>query len=100
MSFGSQEKDFDGTASRGGQQTVALAPYDTFMLSRLTMVLVQVGRPDQALRWADQAAARDPALGWFYNYGKGWAHLLLGDMKRPWMLCYTPISTTPIYSWQ
>ena len=41
-------------------KTVALAPYDTFMLSRLIMVLVQVGRPDQALRWADEAAARDP----------------------------------------
>ena len=42
------------------------------------MVLVQVGRPDQALQWADQAAARDPALGWAYNYGRGWAHLVLG----------------------
>jgi adenylate cyclase len=42
------------------------------------MVLVQVGRPDQALQWADQAAARDPALGWSYNYGRGWAHLVLG----------------------
>ena len=72
-----QEKDFDG-ALAAADKTVALAPYDTFMLSRLIMVLVQVGRPDQALQWADQAAARDPALGWFYNYGKGWAHLVLG----------------------
>ena len=72
-----QEKDFDG-ALAAANKTVALAPYDTFMLSRLTMVLVQVGRPDQALQWADQAAARDPALGWFYNYGRGWAHLVLG----------------------
>jgi adenylate cyclase len=48
------------------------------MLSRLTMVLLQVGRPELALQWADQAAARDPALGWFYNYGRGWAHLVLG----------------------
>ena len=58
-----QEKDFDG-ALAAANKTVALAPYDTFMLSRLMMVLVQVGRPDQALQWADQAAARDPALGW------------------------------------
>ena len=72
-----QEKDFDG-ALAAANKTVALAPYDTFMLSRLMMVLVQVGRPDQALQWADQAAARDPALGWFYNYGRGWAHLVLG----------------------
>jgi tetratricopeptide (TPR) repeat protein len=42
------------------------------------MVLVQVGRPDQALKWAEQAAARDPALGWFYNHRKGWAYLVLG----------------------
>ncbi|MGA8468362.1 MAG: tetratricopeptide repeat protein, partial [Pseudolabrys sp.] len=72
-----QEKDFDG-ALAAADKTVALAPYDAWMLSRLMMVLVQVGRPDQALQWADQAAARDPALGWFYNYGRGWAHLVLG----------------------
>ena len=72
-----QEKDFDG-ALAAANKTVALAPYDTFMLSRLMMVLVQVGRPDQALQWADQAAARDPALGWAYNYGRGWAYLVLG----------------------
>ena len=72
-----QEKDFDG-ALAAADKTVALAPYDTFMLSRLMIVLVQVGRPDQALQWADQAAARDPALGWSYNYGRGWAYLVLG----------------------
>ena len=72
-----QEKDFDG-ALAAANKTVALAPYDTFMLSRLMIVLVQVGRPDQALQWADQAAARDPALGWAYNYGRGWAYLVLG----------------------
>ena len=72
-----QEKDFDG-ALAAADKTVALAPYDAWMLSRLTMVLVQVGRPDQALQWADQAAARDPALGWHYNRGRGWAQLVLG----------------------
>jgi adenylate cyclase len=72
-----QEKDFDG-ALAATDKTVALAPYDTFMLSRLMMVLVQVGRPDQALQWADQVAARDPALVWSFNYGRGWAHLVLG----------------------
>ena len=72
-----QEKDFDG-ALAAANKTVALAPYDTFMLSSLMIVLVQIGRPDQALQWADQAAARDPALGWFYNRGRGWAHLVLG----------------------
>ena len=72
-----QEKDFDG-ALAAADKTVALAPYDAWMLSRLMMVLVQVGRPDQALQWADLAAARDPALGWAYNYGRGWAHLVLG----------------------
>jgi tetratricopeptide (TPR) repeat protein len=48
------------------------------MLSSLMMVLVQAGRPDQALQWADQIAARDPSLGWFYNHRKGWAYLVLG----------------------
>ena len=72
-----QERDFDG-ALAAADKTVALAPYDTFMLSRLMMVLVQAGRPDQALQWADQVAARDPALGWSYNYGRGWAYLVLG----------------------
>jgi adenylate cyclase len=72
-----QEKDFDG-ALAAADNTVALAPYDMFMLSRLMIVLVQAGRPNQALQWADQAAARDPALGWAYNYGRGWAHLALG----------------------
>ena len=72
-----QEKDFDGALS-AANKTVALAPYDTFMLSSLVIALVQIGRPDQALQWADQAAARDPALGWHYNRGRGWAHLVLG----------------------
>jgi TolB-like protein/tetratricopeptide (TPR) repeat protein len=71
------EREFDG-ALAAADKTVAMAPNDTFMLSRLMMVLVQVGRPDQALQWADQAAARDPALGWCYNYGRGWAYLVLG----------------------
>ena len=72
-----QEKDFDG-ALAAANKTVALAPYDTFMLSSLMIALVQIGRPDQALQWADQAAARDPALGWHYNRGRGWAQLVLG----------------------
>jgi adenylate cyclase len=71
-----QEKDFDG-ALAATDKTVALAPYDTFMLSDLMLILVQVGRPDLALQWADRAA-RDPALGWSYNYGRGWAYLVLG----------------------
>jgi tetratricopeptide (TPR) repeat protein len=71
------EGDFDG-ALAAADKTVALAPYDTFMLSRLMMVLVQIGRPDQALQWADQAAARDPALGWSLNRSRGLAYLATG----------------------
>ena len=70
------ERDFDG-ALAAADKTVALAPYDTFMLSRLIMVLLQAGRTDQALQWADQVAARDPALGWSYNHRRGWAYLVL-----------------------
>jgi TolB-like protein/tetratricopeptide (TPR) repeat protein len=72
-----QEKDFDG-ALAAVNTTVALAPYDTFMLSSLMIPLVQIGRPDQALQWADQTAARDPALRWFYSRNRGWAYLVLG----------------------
>jgi adenylate cyclase len=72
-----QEKDFDG-ALAAANKTVALAPYDSFMLSSLSITLVQAGRPDQALQWADQTAARDPALDWFYNHGRGLARLVLG----------------------
>jgi adenylate cyclase len=76
-----QERDFDG-ALVAADKTVALAPSDMFVLSRLMMVLVQVGRPDQALQWADQVAARDQALAWSYNYGKGWAYLVLGRFEE------------------
>ena len=76
-----QEGDFDG-ALAAADNAVALAPYDTFVLSRLMMVLVQAGRPEQALHWADQVATREPALGWSYNYGKGWALLILGQFEE------------------
>jgi adenylate cyclase len=71
-----QERDFDG-ALTAADKAVALSPHDTFMLSSLMIVLVQAGRPDQALQWADQATVRDPALGWSYNRGRGWAHLVM-----------------------
>ena len=70
-----QERDFDG-AFAAANKVVASAPFDMFVLSRLIMVLVQVGRPHEALEWADHVAARDPSLGWSYNYGKGWALLI------------------------
>jgi len=72
-----RERDFDG-ALGAADRAVGLAPYDTFMLSSLMMVLVQAGRSDQALQWADEAASRDPALGWFYNHRRGWAYLVQG----------------------
>jgi adenylate cyclase len=72
-----QEREFDG-ALGSADSAVALAPYDSFMLSSLMIVLVQAGQPDQALQWADKAATRDPALGWFYNHRRGWAYLVLG----------------------
>ena len=73
-----RKRDFDG-ALAAADRAVALAPYDTFMLSSLMMVLVQAGRSDQALQWADRLAARDPALGWFYNHRRGWAYLVQGS---------------------
>ena len=72
-----RERDFEG-ALAAVDRVVALAPYDTFMLTSLMMVLVQAGRPEEALRWAEQVAAQDLALGWFYNHRRGWAYLALG----------------------
>jgi TolB-like protein len=74
-----RKRDFDG-ALAAADRAVALAPCDTFMLSSLMMVLVQAGRADEALKWADQVASRDPALGWFYNHRRGWAHLVQGSI--------------------
>ena len=82
-----QEGEFD-RAFAVVDKTVALSPYDMFMLSDLMIVLVQVGRTDQALQWADQAAQwadpalRNPVLSWSYDYGKGWAYLVLGRFEE------------------
>ena len=76
-----RERDFEG-ALAAADRAVNLAPFDTFMLSSLMMVLVQAGRPDQALQWADQVAARDPALGWFYHHRRGWAYLVLRKFEE------------------
>ena len=76
-----QERDFDG-ALAAADKALALAPYDTFMRSRLAMVVAQVGRPELALQWADQVAALDPALGWSYNYARGWAQFAAGAICR------------------
>jgi TolB-like protein len=76
-----RERDFDGALSAAGS-AVDLAPFDTFMLSSLMMVLVQADRPDQALQWADQIAVQHPALGWFYNHRRGWAYLVLGKFAE------------------
>ena len=46
------------------------------------VVLLQAGRTDQALQWADQVAARDPALGWSYNHRRGWACLARGRFEE------------------
>jgi tetratricopeptide (TPR) repeat protein len=76
-----QETDFEG-AVVALKSAVALAPHDAFMDSSLMMVLVQAGRMDEALQWANKLAARDHALGWFYNHRKGWAHLALGQLSE------------------
>jgi tetratricopeptide (TPR) repeat protein len=74
------ERDFDG-AFAAAEKSLTLAPYDTFMRSRLAMIVLQVGRPELALQWADQVAGLDPALSWSYNYTRGWANLLMGRFE-------------------
>ena len=57
-------------------------------------------RSDQALKWAHQAAARDPALGWFYNHRKVGHIWFLGGLERPRRLSLEPNSMMPTCSWQ
>ena len=75
------EKDFDGAVAEANR-AVALAPYDTFVLSDLMNVLTQAGQPEKALELGDVAAARDPALAWYYNFSRGWAFLVLGQFDK------------------
>lgn len=75
------EKDFEA-ALGAADKALALAPYDMFMRSRLMMVLVQSGEINEALRWAEQVAARDVGLGWSYNYAKGWAQLVDNQLEN------------------
>ena len=75
------ERDFDD-ALAAADKAIALAPYDTFMRSRLAMVVAQVGRPELALQWADEVAALDPALGWSYNYAGAGPICCWEDLER------------------
>ncbi|MQW41745.1 hypothetical protein CN150_31295 [Sinorhizobium meliloti] len=52
------------------------------MLSDLSIILTQAGRPQKASEWLDTAVARDPALGWFSNLGRGLVFLALGQFER------------------
>ena len=76
-----QERDFDG-ALAAAEKALALAPYDTFMRSRLTMVLLQAGETKTARNWIDQIAKQDPALAWSYNYARGWIDLILDRLAE------------------
>jgi Flp pilus assembly protein TadD len=64
------------------EKAKALSPFDAFMLSDLSVVVTQAGQPQKAREWLEIVNARDPALGWFSNYGKGLAFLTVGDFQR------------------
>ena len=81
-----QEKNFDG-ALAAANKTVALAPDDAFMLSSLTIALVQIGRPDQG-RFSGLTRLRRGIRHWVgtttaVGDGRNWYR---GDLERPWML--------------
>jgi TolB-like protein/class 3 adenylate cyclase/tetratricopeptide (TPR) repeat protein len=76
-----QEKNFDGAITEA-ERAKALAPFDAFMLSDLSVVVTQAGQPQKAREWLDTVGGRDPALGWFSNYGKGLAFLATGDFQH------------------
>lgn len=82
MSWSSlQEKKFDGAVAEA-EKAKALAPYDTFMLSDLSIILTQAGQTQKASEWLDTAVVRDPELGWFSNLGRGLVFLALGQYER------------------
>ena len=80
------EREFDG-ALAAADKTVAMAPNDTFMLSRLMMVLVQVGRP-WIRRFSGLTKLRRGIRHWVgatitVGVGRIW---YWGDLERRWML--------------
>jgi len=75
------QKDFDGSQAQM-EAAVAMAPYDAFVLSDTVPLLVQIGEPEKALETADLVESRDPGMSYSYEFGRGWAYLVLGKWDQ------------------
>ncbi len=69
--------DHDGAVAEMNK-AIAAAPYNAFTLTDAGSIFLQAGQPDKALELTNTAAARDPALAWFFNYVRGFIYIVMG----------------------
>ncbi|EJC84261.1 putative integral membrane protein [Rhizobium leguminosarum bv. trifolii WSM2297] len=70
-------RDHDGAVA-AMNKAITAAPYNAFTLTDAGSIFLQAGQPEKALELTDAAAARDPALSWFFNYVRGFIYIVLG----------------------
>ncbi|ANK86820.1 MULTISPECIES: adenylate/guanylate cyclase domain-containing protein [unclassified Rhizobium] len=75
------KRDHDG-ALAAMNKAIAAAPYNAFTLTDAGSIFLQAGQPEKALELTDAAAARDPALSWFFNYVRGFIYIVLGKNEN------------------
>ncbi|ANL74432.1 adenylate/guanylate cyclase protein (plasmid) [Rhizobium phaseoli] len=75
------ESDHDGAVAEMNK-AIAAAPYNAFTLTDAGSIFLQAGQPEKALELTNVAAARDPALSWFYNYVRGFIFIVLGKNEE------------------
>ncbi|MBY5357820.1 tetratricopeptide repeat protein [Rhizobium leguminosarum] len=71
------KRDHDGAVA-AMNKALAAAPYNAFTLTDAGSIFLQAGEPEKAMELTDAAAARDPALSWFFNYVRGFIYIVLG----------------------
>ena len=75
------ERNFDRAVTEA-DTAIALAPYDTSLISDLTSVPILAGKPDKALEWIDFVVTRNPSIAKDMNYTRGWALRILGKNEE------------------
>jgi adenylate cyclase len=67
-----------GLAVAEGERAVALDPSDPFCNYWLATILVDSGKPAEAIGWAEKAARLDPAKGDYYLFIVGYVYTMIG----------------------
>lgn len=75
------KRDHDGAVA-AMNRALAAAPYNAFTLTDAGSIFLQAGQTEKALELTDAAAARDPALSWFFNYVRGFVYIVLGKNEK------------------